>query len=91
MQALTLLKHLKSAYPRMDVSIQTYDCDGKGVEVVEFVHEGDVYTDPIELAHRGIEHDYGFPGLIESDAQLISDHNKKYNAWVCGGVLDGGQ
>ena len=53
--------------------------------------EGDVYTDPIELAHRGIEHDYGFPGLIESDAQLISDHNKKYNAWVCGGVLDGGQ
>lgn len=93
MLAVALQSHLKSVYPGMSVSIHVYDCDGKDLEVVEFEYEGDVYADPIELAHRGIENDFGFPGLTEADAQLISDHNKEYNAWACaappGGLPDG--
>lgn len=84
MDTMELLQFFHRNY--RDIAIRAEVINGFSV-VVMHDDDGEDVLDPIELAHRGIH--YGHIMLDEFGAQLISDHNEKYNTWFCsGGIVD---
>lgn len=74
--SVSVLRRVHAALPNLQARIEILE----GFAVITYIMDGDVCTDPMEFQNRTGQ--YGFKGMTDEIAQLISDHNTNYNAYM---------